>query len=172
MRRHGGGRNCQAEVEQPAHVQVVAAQSRPRCLPLHPQTRTPKDDHPHEDIDNWGGHCAGDELLDSPTDRDLSNEHANKGAPGDPPAPVEDSPAVHPVGRTIGALHTGRKNLATGGCSVAGTELLKGVAVEAKLEDVLEIVAHRLDVEVEKEDSIVHEEDNEHEGEAAAEAEL
>jgi hypothetical protein len=35
--------------------------------------------------------------LDRPPVGYFGNEHANKGAPGDPPAPVEYGPAVHPL---------------------------------------------------------------------------
>ena len=57
-------------------------------------------------------------------------------------------------------------------CTIARAKLFECVTVKAKLEDVLEVVAHWLDVEIEQEDGLVHEEDDEHEGQAAAEAKL
>ena len=38
-----------------------------------------------------------DELSDSPSPGYLSDKHSHEGRPGDPPAPVEDCPIVHPV---------------------------------------------------------------------------
>ena len=105
-------------------------------------------------------------------DKSENEELAYKGAPSNPPAPVEDGPNIHPASWSITALNSIWKMLTPVLCSVTGTQLFKGIAVKAKLEDVLEVVAHGLDVEVEEEDGLVHEEDDEHQGQATAEAEL
>ena len=39
--------------------------------------------------------------LDCPAPGDLGDEHADEGAPADPPAPVEDGPGVHPGARPV-----------------------------------------------------------------------
>ena len=166
------GRSSHAEVDQPPHVQVVAAETSTGGFSLHPQTGAAKDDHPHEDVDHRGRHRPSDEFLHSATNGDLGNEHADKGTPGNPPAPVEDRPTVHPASRAIAARHPLRQVLSPISCSKAWSQLFKRVAVEAELENVLEVVAHGLHVEVEKEDGLVHEEDDQHEGKATAEAEF
>ena len=154
------------------NIKGVLSKTCSRCFPLHPQSRASEDDHPHEDVDHRRCHRPRNELLHSATNGDLGDEHANEGAPGDPPAPVEDGPNIHPGSWSITALNSIWKMLTPVLCSVTGTQLFKGIAVKAKLEDVLEVVAHGLDVEVEEEDGLVHEEDDEHQGQATAEAEL
>ena len=55
---------------------------------------------------------------------------------------------------------------------MAWAQLLKGVAVEAHLEQVLHVEAHRLHVEVEQVDRVVQEQDDQHEEHPGGEADL
>ena len=87
-------------------------------------------------------------------------------------APVEDGPAVHPARRPVRGGDALGKDLTPITCSITWTQLLKRITVEFKLQNILEVETHRLHIEVEQEDGVVHEEDNEHEGEATAETEL
>ena len=55
---------------------------------------------------------------------------------------------------------------------MAWAQLLKGVAVEAHLEQVLHVEAHRLHVEVEQVDRVVQQQDDDHEEHPGGEADL
>ena len=154
------------------HLDIVAAETCVSRFSLHPETGPSKHDEPHGDVDRGRDHHAKDELFHCAPDGDLCNEHADKGAPCDPPAPVEESPVVHPGLRSRRRNFSVRQETAAFLCSGAGTELLERVGVRANLNQGRGVVAHRLDVEVQQVDSLVHQEDDSHQSTAAAEAEL
>ena len=153
-------------------VDVVAAAAGAGRLALDPEAGPAEDGAPEKDEDDGGGHGAVDELLDGPAPGDLCDEHADKGAPGDPPAPVEDGPAVHPAGRAVGRVEAVGHVPAPVPGPVARAELLEGVAVKAELDDVLKVVAEGLDVEVEQVGGVAEKEGEQHHHEAEAEADL
>ena len=67
----------------------------------------------------------------------------NKRTPGYPPSPVEQGPAVNPIFRAIWRIKPIRNEALIG--SLRGlSKLLKGVRVPAELDDVLNVVADRL----------------------------
>ena len=49
-------------------------------------------------------HRTGDDLPHSPASGDFGDEHSNKRRPGDPPAPVEDRPVIHPRSVSAGLV--------------------------------------------------------------------
>ena len=55
---------------------------------------------------------------------------------------------------------------------MAWTQLLKGIAVEADLEQVLHVEAYRLHVEVEQVDRVVRQQDDQHEEHSGRETDL
>ena len=55
---------------------------------------------------------------------------------------------------------------------MACSKLLKGIAVEAQLEQVVDVEAHRLHIEVEQVDRVVQEQDDQHEEHPGGETDL
>ena len=77
----------------------VARHSGQSGVAFHLDSRSTHDGQPHERIDDWHGQGAVEEFSNCAAFGDLGDEHAHERRPGDPPAPVEDRPVVHPAWR-------------------------------------------------------------------------
>ena len=75
----------------------VARHSSQSGVAFHLDFRSTHDAHPQQGIDDRHGECAVEKFSNGATSRDLGDEHARERRPGDPPAPVEDRPVVHPA---------------------------------------------------------------------------
>ena len=81
----------------PASEGRVARHSGQSGVAFHLDSRSTHEAEPHEGVDDRNGQGIVDELPDRAAFGDLGDEHAHEGRPGDPPAPVEDRPVVHPA---------------------------------------------------------------------------
>mmetsp|Transcript_69542 Transcript_69542/g.196114 ORF Transcript_69542/g.196114 Transcript_69542/m.196114 type:complete len:522 (-) Transcript_69542:511-2076(-) len=119
--------------------------------PVHADGSSPEGAEPDEGVEGGNREAEGDDVGDGAAAGDARQEGADEGCPGDPPAPVEDRPPVHP-GRG-GAL-------AIVGPPLSARELCEGVRVEADLKEVLHVVAQRLHHQIQQVPGLVQEEDD------------
>ena len=94
----------------------------------------------------------------------VGNERSltDKGRPGDPPAPVENGPVIHPVFGSV--IATVNNATSVGAHDTAGVHL-EGVAVGAQLDEPVQVVAQRLGEQIQQVDRLFQqseEDQNEH----------
>ena len=136
----------------------VARDARQDRLPLHLYSRPADDAEPQERVDARDDQGVSDEVPDGAALGDLGDEHTDERAPGDPPAPVEDGPVVHPAGCFFSV---GRD-----------AKLGESVGVEAELDEPLQVVADALDEHVEQVPRVIIKEHDQHDEHADREADL
>lgn len=135
---------------------------------------------PEEHLDDRRDDGRSDELADGAAAGDLGDEGTDERRPGDPPAPLEDGPAVHEA-LVVHLRRTGLDLLhrVGVGASVLGPDawLLwdahrEAVGAPAEFDEVLHVVEGDFDEAVEALLPVVHEEDGEQEYVAEQEREF
>ena len=133
---------------------------------MNPDALGAEDAEPHEGVDGGDDQGGEDELAQRAALRDLGQEGADEGAPGDPPAPVEERPGREPAAAAA---------VAVGGAAEAqhlAAETLEGVRLEADLHEVPEVVAEGLHGDVQGEVGLAEEEHGQQQEHADAEGHL
>mmetsp|Transcript_36023 Transcript_36023/g.52868 ORF Transcript_36023/g.52868 Transcript_36023/m.52868 type:complete len:272 (+) Transcript_36023:1364-2179(+) len=166
---------------------------------LHLDTKRAQDDKVEEGVDNGSEEAPHNNLADGTAARDLGNKHSHEGSPRYPPRPVKDGPPIDPGGvvRAIVLSRVGHGN-ASGLCHIvvdgvdpntifkpslipcvaAGAglklkrELFEGVSLKCNRDDVLEVVAERLHVNVDEVPGVVKVEEQKEQRVAQAEGDL